>query len=129
MIHRIAVDLSDTKAIEIELDDTLAPKTISSILKCLPISVGIHVWGEEIYTDPIPVVEYKENQKALVNLMDVAYWPPGKAICLFFGPTPLGRNGEIRPYSPVNVIGRIKDADKSFLRNVQDESSAVFRIL
>ena len=129
MIHRIAIDLSDTKTTVIELDDILAPKTISSILKCLPISVGIHVWGEEIYTDPIPIVESNENQKELVNLMDVAYWQPGKAICLFFGPTPLGTNGEIRPYSPVTIIGRIKDTDKSFLRSIRDETSAVFRKL
>ena len=29
----------------------------------------------------------------------VAYWPPGKALCLFFGQ---------RPYSPVNVVGEIE---------------------
>ncbi|MGB9124610.1 MAG: cyclophilin-like family protein [Nitrosotalea sp.] len=33
--------------------------------------------------------------------------PPGQAICLFFGPTPIGNKGEIKPYSPVNVIGKI----------------------
>jgi len=36
-------------------------------------------------------------------LYDVAYWPTGKAICLFYGPTPIGNKNEIKPYS-----GKIK---------------------
>ncbi|RLI09743.1 hypothetical protein DRO42_03475, partial [Candidatus Bathyarchaeota archaeon] len=35
------------------------------------------------------------------------YWPPGSAFCIFFGPTPASRGGEIRPASPVNVFGHI----------------------
>lgn len=47
-----------------------------------------------------------ENSRALVDLMDVAYWPQGRAICLFFGPTPISKKGEIKPYSPVNINGK-----------------------
>ena len=36
-----------------------------------------------------------------------AYWPPGHAFCIFFGPTPSSRGAEIRPASPVNVFGRV----------------------
>ena len=59
--------------------------------------------------------------------MDVAYWPTGKAICLFFGPTPIGKKDEIRPYSPVNVIGKIKTIDKKFLKNAPDGTTVTFK--
>lgn len=32
---------------------------------------------------------------------------PGRAFCVFFGPTPASRGDEIRPASPVTVIGRV----------------------
>ena len=100
----------------IELDDTSSPKTYANILKSLPFSVNAHIWGEEIYTDESPITQSEENAKALVNLNDVAYWPSGNAMCLFFGPTPIGKKGEIKPYSPVNVVGKIIDPDKSIIK-------------
>lgn len=118
MIHRVAVDLPKIAKITLELDDTIAPKTVRSFLACLPLDVGINVWGEELYTDTIPINVGKENSTPLVDLMDVAYWPPGNAICLFFGPTPIGKEGEIRPYSPVNVIGKIIETEKNFIKNI-----------
>ena len=50
---------------------------------------------------------------------DLGYWPPGRAFCLFFGPTPASRGKEIRPASPVNVIGRVI-GDLSSLKKVHD---------
>ncbi len=125
MIHKVRVDLSKTR-ITLELDDAVAPKTIRSFLGCLPLDVKINVWGEELYTDETPVDTKAENSKSIVDEMDVAFWPTGKAICLFFGPTPISSKGEIRPYSPVNVIGKIKNAKKDFLKDIQDGSHAQF---
>lgn len=127
MTHKVSVDLSSVKTLELELDDTLAPKTVQAFLNILPITVSIHVWGKELYTDPIPVTISRENSKDVVNLLDVAYWPPGKAICLFFGPTPIDNKDEIKPYSPVNVIGKILETDyESFLKNVKDGMKVTF---
>ena len=120
MIHRVTLNIPKIATINLEIDDELAPKTVSSFLKCLPLDVAINSWGEELYTNEIPVTVGAENAKPLVDLMDVAYWPTGKAICLFFGPTPIGKKDEIKPYSPVNVIGKIKNIDKKFLKNVSD---------
>lgn len=64
---------------------------------------------------------------SLVDLFDVAYWPSGKAICLFYGPTPIGNNNEIKPYSPVNVIGKISNADKKILSKLKDGMKATFQ--
>ncbi len=118
MLHKITVDIPQNKSLELELDDSIAPRTVKAILDTLPISVPIHVWGEELYTDPILVKVPEENAKPLVNLLDVAYWPPGQAICLFLGPTPIGKKGEIRPYSPVNIIGKIISKDAKIPTNL-----------
>ena len=52
--------------------------------------------------------------KAVVELGDIAYWPPGSAFCIFFGRTPMSRGDEIRPASEVNVFGRIEGDPKVF---------------
>ncbi len=120
MIHRVTLSIPKINTVDLELDDQLAPKTVSSFLKCLPLDVTINSWGEELYTNETPITVGAEIAKPLVDLWDVAYWPDGKAICLFFGPTPISKKGEVRPYSPVNVIGKIKITDKKFLKNMPD---------
>jgi hypothetical protein len=128
MIHKVVLDLPNLRTINLELDDKIAPKTISSFLDFLPLSVEVHVWGEELYTDETPVKVGPENPKSLVDVMDVAYWPQGKAICLFFGPTPIGKSDEIKPYSPVNVMGKIAKTDKNFLKDVRDGLEVTFSL-
>jgi hypothetical protein len=54
----------------------------------------------------------------------LAYWPPGQAICLFWGPTPASRGDEIRPASAVNVIGQI-EGDPTVLDPVRSGSDIV----
>src|SRR2546422_2762877 len=115
MIHKITVDLPKHKNVELELDEKIAPKTVRSFLDCLPLDVGINVWGEELYTDETPVNVDSENSKSLVDLLDVAYWPKGKLIFLFFGQPPIGNKDEIKPYSQVNVIEKILPTAKKFL--------------
>ena len=126
MKKKILVSIPELKNITIELDDINSPKTYTSLLKSLPFSVNAHIWGEEIYTDESPITESEENAKTLVELNDVAYWPSGKAICIFFGPTPIGKKGEIKPYSPVNVIGRITNPDKTILYKISDGIKITF---
>ena len=127
MKKKILANISGLENIIIELDYTNSPKTCKDILDSLPFSVSAHLWGEEIYTDESSITQPEENAKALVELDDVAYWPSGKAMCLFFGPTPIGRKGEIKPYSPVNVVGKIINADKSVIKNFNDGAKISFR--
>ena len=127
MKKKILVSIPELENITIELNDTFSPNTCKSILDSLPFSVNAHVWGEEIYTDESPISQSEENAKALVDLNEVAYWPSGKAICLFFGPTPIGKKGEIKPYSPVNIIGKIINADKSVIKNFKEGTKITFQ--
>lgn len=89
------------------------PLTVDAIWSKLPIEGKANIWGDEIYF-PITVEVGAENQSEVVQMGDLAYWPPGNALCIFFGPTPASLDKEIRPASPVNVIGRIVDDPRLF---------------
>ena len=80
--------------------------TANKIWESLPIENSASTWGEEIYFS-IPVNDVEENAKSVVDLGDLAFWPPGSAFCLFFGLTPVSSEGAIKPASPVNVIGKV----------------------
>jgi hypothetical protein len=84
------------------------PLTAEAIYNKLPIEGKANLWGDEIYFT-IPVAMEAESAKPLVEVGDIAYWPPGKAICFFFGPTPASWDKEIRPASPVNVFAHIEN--------------------
>ena len=127
MKKKILASITGFENITIELNDTISPQTCHSVIDSLPFSVSAHVWGEEIYTDESPITQAEENAKNLVSINDIAYWPSGKAICLFFGPTPIGKNGEIKPYSPVNVVGKIITPDKSIIKNFKEGTKITFQ--
>ena len=128
MKYLVNITISNGTVISLELDDTNSPKTVSEFIEKLPFTVDLNVWGDEIYTSESHISQPEENAKTPVELNDVAYWPQGKAICLFFGPTPIGNPGEITPASPVNIIGKIISPDKSVLNNV-DGTSAIFDLI
>lgn len=88
-------------------------KTAQAIWDALPLTAKAETWGDEIYF-AIPVHLKEESPKEVVDLGDLGYWPPGNAFCIFFGPTPASRGQEIRPASPVNVVGRIVGDPKLF---------------
>ena len=81
-------------------------RTAAAIWDALPLSIAGQTWGDEIYF-AIPVTAKAENARAVVEMGDLAYWPPGSAFCIFYGPTPASQGDEIRPASPVNVFGRV----------------------
>ena len=100
-------------------------KTSGKVFEALPIASTVNTWGDEIYFT-IPVDAKPEDAKELVSLGDIAYWPPGKAMCLFFGKTPISKGDEIRPASPVNIIGKV-EGDLKLLRKVKDGEEIVIR--
>ncbi|RLF63404.1 MAG: hypothetical protein DRN30_06635, partial [Thermoplasmata archaeon] len=62
-----------------------------------------------------PVDMEEENAVETVEKGTIAFWPPGNALCIFWGPTPASRRlDEIRPASPVNILGKIVGDPKIF---------------
>jgi len=128
LIKLVFLDIS--REVSIELDDSHSPNTVQSILQNLPIEVNINRWGDELYTEKTHVVEKEENAKRQVKLFDVAYWPEGNALCLFYGPTPISEEGKILAYSPINIVGRIipdNDEKESVLKRIKDNTKVVFK--
>lgn len=111
---RIRITTESTGPVEAEVTDE-NPVTAKAILDALPLRGRANTWGEEIYFT-IPVEGEVENPKVVVELGDLAFWPPGNALCIFFGRTPASKGDEIRPASEVNVFGRIIGDSKVFKR-------------
>ena len=95
---------------EAELNES---QTAQQIWEALPIEARGNIWGDEIYFS-IPVEAETDNAQEVVELGELAYWPPGTAFCIFFGPTPMSQGTEIRPASPVNVVGKLIGEPKAF---------------
>ncbi len=101
-----------------ELNDSETARKIADVL---PIEASANTWGDEIYFE-IPVTCSEESPKETVEMGDLGYWPPGSAFCIFFGPTPASTGDEIRPASPVNIIGRV-EGDPAALKAVPSGES------
>jgi hypothetical protein len=114
---RITFESGVTVECEIRFDEN--PKTAEALMKALPFEARAELWGKEIYFE-VPFKVGLEKAKDIVDYGDVAYWPEGPALCFFFGPTLSSPNQNvIKPYSPVNVIGKIL-GDPKVLERVEE---------
>jgi hypothetical protein len=109
---------------EAVLYEDLAPATVKAVIDALPIKGIANRWGDEIYFETDIEVNVEENSKEVVELGDLAYWIPGRAICIFFGKTPISEGDEIRPASAVNVIGKVIGDVEEF-KKVEDGTPVV----
>jgi hypothetical protein len=93
--------------------------TARQVWEALPVEGRANTWGDEIYFE-IPVSAGPEaDARAEVEVGELAYWPVGRAFCIFFGPTPVSTGSEPRAYSPVNILGRVV-GDATRFRAVRD---------
>ena len=111
----------------IKVDDSQSPNTVKAILDNLPIEVNINKWGKELYTDKTLIRAQEENAKSEVNLLDVAFWPEGCALCLFYGPTPISKPDKIEPYSPVNIVGHIVTEQGDIINKVKATTKVIIK--
>ena len=96
-----------------ELNDTPAAR---ELIKNLPISSRVSTWGDEIYFDAgIAAPDAGATMKPAVG--EIGYWPPGRCLCVFFGPTPASDSEDPVPASPVVVVGKTS-ASPELLRGI-----------
>ena len=81
-----------------ELVRFLAPRTVDTIVRKLPVEGRAALWKEEVYFE-IPVKMGEEKAKATVETGTIAFWPMGGALCVFYG--------QSQPYSPVSILGKV----------------------
>ena len=116
--RRITIRAGDV-TIDGQLNDS---PTADLVWEALTIKATANTWGDEIYFAIHVSAEEDDTAQETVDLGAIAFWPPGSALCLFFGPTPASVGGEPCATSAVNPVGII-DGDPSVLRSVPSGAS------
>lgn len=124
MSQKIGI-ITNNVQVEAELNDSLAAK---AIINALPIEASAQRWGGEIYFSISTKGSLEADTRDVLEPGELAYWPPGSALCIFFGPTPASQGNEIRAASDVNIVGKLK-GDCSGLSDVNSGDSVVVEIV
>ena len=111
---RIKISIRDI-VLEAELFDNATAKAIAGVL---PVTAAPNEWGDEFYFAIPVMVPLDDSATENVSVGDIGYWPPGSALAIFFGPTPMSSGSEPVPASAVNLVGRIT-ADATVLRKAK----------
>ena len=82
--NRIKIQIGDI-SISCILNET---STANTVYSQLPIDGTANIWGDEIYFSTQISLDNEEDASDVVESGSLAYWPPGTAICIFFGRTP-----------------------------------------
>lgn len=106
---------ADGKVFLGELNDSaLAQRVIAK----LPAKCRMSRWGDEYYGAIDLAAELEGETSEVVAEGTIAYWPPGDALCIFFGPTPASEGQEPRAASPVALLGEIVSDNLNELRDL-----------
>jgi len=96
-----------------------------AVFASLPLETRPNEWGDEFYFE-IPVnMPVDESGTRRVKAGDIGYWPPGKALAIFFGPTLMSTGSDPVPASEVNLVGRLLE-DPTLLK--KEKGAAKIRI-
>ena len=110
MVRKILITISNL-SVSAELNNSVSAH---KIWEALPLSGSANVWGDEIYFEiPVSLKEVSDAQQE-VEIGTLAYWPPGSALCVFFGKTPVSTSDKPKAYSPVNILGSVGGDSKVF---------------
>ncbi len=96
--------------------------TARAVYDALPLETSFNVWGDEFYFEVPVAMDLDPTATTSVKAGDIGYWPPGRALAIFFGPTPMSTGDDPVPASEVNIVGRI-EGDATLLRGEKDASS------
>ena len=100
------------KVNQLELEVEIDCSELADLLWDNTLIEGVaNLWGDEIYFET-SLYSQSNSMQEVVEIGDLAFWPPGQAICLFFGSTPMSTGDEIRPARPVVVFGKFIDNPK-----------------
>ena len=96
-----------TLELSAEMNDSV---TATKLLSLLPLKFSMSRWGDEYYGDCGIKTALSQDSRDIMEVGELAVWPAGNALCIFFGPTPASRGNEPRAVSPVNPVGRLLDS-------------------
>ena len=105
--------------LEAELFDSECARAVAD---ALPLASPFNTWGDEIYFQVPLVCNRDASATSDVDVGTIAYWPAGRAIAIFFGPTPMSTSRKPVAADRVNIIGRLID-DPALLRGAKGAAS------
>jgi hypothetical protein len=117
MPTQIKITIGDVQ-LNAELSDTACAEAIA---QSLPIEARPNVWGDEFYFTIPVAMPLDETATTSVKVGDIGFWPPGNALAIFFGPTPMSTGSEPVPASEVNLVGKVT-GDATVLRKAKGAS-------
>lgn len=103
--------------IEVQLRSNDTP-TLKSLRNALPFKASVNRWGDEVYFETPISSPIEGDARAEMEIGEVAFWPDGSALAIFFGRTPVSTDDKPRAYSPCNIVGSVK-GDPTVLKSVQ----------
>ncbi len=106
----VRLDGTDFRA---ELDNGAITTALAA---AMPLTVRMTRWGDELYGDIGEVGETLTDLpegREIMSVGELAYWKPGNALCIFYGPTPVSTDSRPRAASAAVVIGRVLDEVES----------------
>jgi len=98
--------------------------TAEAVWAALPIRGRAQRWGGEIYFSTPVAVGLEPDSRDVLEVGELGYWPPGKAFCIFFGPTVASDGEAPKAASAVNVFGKIT-GDTAGLWEVADGEEVI----
>jgi len=117
-----SIRIEGTTSINFDIQPLTNP-TAKKISESLPVESKAKTWGDEIYFDT-GIKAPSEGGTTNVDIGDIAYWPEGKCLCVFFGPTPASSGDKPVPASDVVIVGKT-NLDPVELRKVKSGSKIV----
>jgi hypothetical protein len=103
MAHKIVIEAAG-HTLNAELSESKAGQVIFS---SLPLASDMSRWGEELYGSVGIDISLDGTEREIMEIGEIAYWPPGRALCIFFGRTPASTDERPRAASSVIPIGRV----------------------
>ena len=116
-MSELKIRFDSGEEIVIGLRDDATP-TVAKLKDSVPFSASVNRWGDEVYFDTPVSAPLEDDARALMDVGEVAYWPDGSALAIFFGRTPVSTDDRPRAYSPCNIVGKIR-GDPTLLKAVQ----------
>ncbi len=109
MVNRLLILIGEHD-FEVELNDS---DTANALWLAAPFEGYTNAWGDEIYFE-VPVKNKIENGRKVLKAGEVAYWPEGHALCIFYGPTPVSRGVDPEAISDVTPVGTLVGDPRRF---------------
>lgn len=117
MATKIAITIGEV-IVYADFSDSACAQAIANVL---PIEAMPNTWGDEFYCTIQVNMPLDETATTCIAVGDIGFWPPGNALAIFFGPTPLSSGPDPVPASEVNMVGKVI-GDATVLRKAKGAS-------